>query len=162
MVAIVDISMPELRSDLNKRALAVWNDKRGGALMPRHIDLLEVTSFIESVLILDVLADPLDFHYRFVGSRIDEFLSKPLTGRNMLDIPHQKPPSRIWTAMCKVVDTRAPVAGDVPYVGPKSDFIAMEDLIMPMSRDGQTVSHLIITADFFQPAPRKRPAIRLP
>lgn len=156
MVVILDTAHAELRSDLNNQAFALWNEKRGAEKMPRHIDLLDMTTFIESVLILDVLSDPLDFYYRFVGSRIDEFLSKPLTGRNMLAVPHQKPPSRIWTAMCKVVDTRAPVAGDVPYVGPKSDFIAMEDLIMPVSKDGETVSSVVVTADFFQPAPRKR------
>ncbi len=156
MVDIIDTALPELRSDLNKRAFVLWNEKRGAEKMPRQIDLLEMTAFIESVLILDVLSDPRDFYYRFVGSRIDDFLSKPLTGRNMLAIPHQKPPSRIWTAMCKVVDTCAPVAGDVPYVGPKSDFIAMEDLIMPVSKDGENVSSMVVTADFFQPAPRPR------
>lgn len=156
MVAIVDTTLPELRSDLNRHALALWNAKRGDEAMPRRIDLLEMAAVIESVLVLDVLSDPRDFHYRFVGSRIDEFLSKPLTGRNMLEVPHQKPPSRIWSAMCKVVDQKAPVSGDVPYVGPKSDFIAMEDLMMPVAADGETVSTIVITADFFQPAPRQR------
>lgn len=160
MAAIVDTSLPELRSNLNKQALALWNAKREGAAMPRRIDLLEMTPFIESVVLIDVLSDPLDFYYRFVGSRIDEFLSQPLTGRTMRAMPHQQPPSRIWSATCKVVETRAPVSGDVPYVGPKRDFTAMEDLVMPIAKDGETVSQVLVTADFFQPAPRKHPGVR--
>ncbi len=155
MISIVDTSIPDLRSAINRQALAYWNDKRGSARMPREIDLLEITPFIESVLIVDVLADPLDFYYRFVGSRIDEFLSKPLTGRYMLELPHQRPPSRIWSAFCKTIEQRAPVSGDVPYVGPQRDFISMEDLIMPVAADGETVSSLFITADFFRPNRRR-------
>jgi hypothetical protein len=155
VVSLVDTTVPDLRSHINRQALAYWNDKRGSAPMPRKIDLIEITPFIQNVLIVDVLADPRDFYYRFVGSRIDEFLSTPLTGRNMLDLPRQRPPSRIWAAFCKTVDQRAPVSGDVPYIGPQPDFISVEDLIMPVAADGETVSSLFITADFFRPSRRR-------
>ena len=40
------------------------------------------------------------------------------------------------------------IAGDTPYVGKNKDLLTTEDVIMPLSDDGETVDMLFVTVGF--------------
>jgi len=67
----------------------------------------------------------------------------------MSEIPHQKPPSKIWSSCETVVNEKIPMTTEVPYTGRNKDFAVSEDIVMPLSGDGVTVNMLFVVVDFF-------------
>lgn len=139
-----------LRSPINQVGYDYWKNKRGQRSMPtRHdIDPAEMVKILPHVLLLDVQQQPLDFRYRLIGTKMDEHMNRRYTGLWMSEIPHQKPPSRIWANCRQVAVEGRPLAGDTPYVGKNREFLSTEDLIMPLSDDDETVDMLFVTVGF--------------
>ncbi|MEQ8355475.1 MAG: PAS domain-containing protein [Kiloniellaceae bacterium] len=139
-----------LKSPINRFAFDYWKHKRGGRAMPsrRDIDPAEITKILPHVYLIDVLGDPLDFRYRLIGTKMDEYMLSRYTGKRMSQIPHQASPSRIWACCRQVVEEQTPLSSDVPYVGKNKEFLTTEDLIMPLSDDGVTVDMLFVTVGF--------------
>ena len=114
------------------------------------IDPSEIATLLPHVILLDVSHDPLDFRYRLIGTVADAHMNEPMTGRWMSSIPYQRAPSRIWSACKKTVDERIAHSSDVPYVGPKKDFVVIEDIIMPLSDDDDTVNMIFVVVDYLR------------
>ena len=143
-----------LKSPITQAALDYWQGVRGDRTMPMREDLVlnEMIGFLPNLILLDVLREPLDFRYRLIGTRIEEFMAEPYTGRRLSEIPHQAPPSAIWSNCERAVEAAAPVLDDTPYVGPKKDIVTPEGLLMPLSGDGVEVGMLLVAVDFFRRA----------
>jgi hypothetical protein len=139
-----------LRSPVNRMSYEYWKQKRGNRAMParRDIDPAEIPKILPHVFLLDVRQQPLDFRYRLIGTKMDEHMLDRYTGLWMSQIPHQKPPSRIWANCRKVALEGRPLAGDTPYIGRGKEFLTTEDLLMPLSDDGRTVEMLFVTVAF--------------
>jgi len=146
-----------LTSATNQAVYDWWRSGHDGDALPRQVDFSALGENIASCVVLTVGREPEDFHYRFVGTRVDGFMFQPLTGQSMSALENQKPPSAIWSACCAARDQRRPVIGMVPYVGPMKDFVHMEDIIMPLSSDGVRVSELITSVDYFRSDDRRLP-----
>ena len=100
--------------------------------------------------LLDVLREPLDFHYRLMGTAVDAHMTRYYTGLRMSEVPHQRAPSIIWSNFETVMRERTPILTNVPYVGPHKDFLRVQDLIMPLSSNGQDVDILFAVVDFLR------------
>ncbi len=139
-----------LKSPINQRGFDYWNQKRGSKAMPARddIDPSEILKILPHVFLLDVRPEPLDFRYRLIGTKMDEHMMGSYTGLWMSEIPHQKAPSRIWASCRQVVEQKQPLSSDTPYVGKHKEFLTTEDLIMPLSDDGEQVSMLFVTVGF--------------
>ncbi|MEH6526917.1 MAG: PAS domain-containing protein [Sneathiella sp.] len=142
-----------LRSPVNISSLDYWGGLRGARSMPSRADMspADMVSFLPNVILLDVMAGPQDFKYRLVGTKVTlQMLHTDNTGKTMreLGFKGQGPDSKIFSNCVKVVETRQPLAGQTPYTGKNSDFKATEDIIMPLSQDGETVNMLFVTCEF--------------
>ena len=139
-----------LKSPINQQSFDYWKQKRGSRRMPARddIDPSEIAKILPHIFLLDVRAEPLDFRYRLIGTKMDEHMMGAYTGLWMSEIPHQKPPSRIWASCRQVVESRQPLSSDTPYVGKHKEFLTTEDLIMPLSDDGEQVNMLFVTVGF--------------
>ncbi len=139
-----------LKSPINQQGFKYWNDKRGGRCMPARGDIepSEIHKILPHIFLLDVQAEPLDFRYRLIGTKMDEHMMGSYTGLWMSQIAHQKAPSRIWASCRHVTEQRAPLSSDTPYVGKNKEFLTTEDLIMPLSDDGEHVNMLFVTVGF--------------
>jgi hypothetical protein len=146
----VSVTRSVLTSGRNLQALDYWNQRRGERIMPARADLdpAGIVEILPHVILLDVQGDPLDFRYRLIGTVIASNLNRNLTGKWMRDIPHQAPPSLIHDACRRVVEARHPISSTVPYVGPNKEFFSAEDVIMPLSADGETVDMLFVTVEY--------------
>jgi hypothetical protein len=143
----------ELKSPVNVASLAYWKALRGARSMPSRSDLTpaDMLSFLPNVILVDVLSDPLDFKYRLVGTKVTlKMLHTDNTGKTMreLEFKGQGPESKIFSNCAKVIETQYPLAGKTPYVGKNSKFKATEDIIMPLSEDGNIVNMLFVTCEF--------------
>lgn len=141
-----------LRSTLNRQALEYWIKIRGTRAMPSRADLdpLDIRQILPHVVLLDVASDPLDFRYRLIGTKIVSQLNNDHTGKWMSEIPHQKPPSTIWSSCETVVNQKLPMTTQIPYEGRNKDFAVSEDIVMPLSADGTNVTMLFVVIDFFR------------
>ena len=118
--------------------------------MPARVDIdpSEILKILPHIFLLDVRAEPLDFRYRLIGTKMDEHMMGSYTGLWMSEIPHQKPPSRIWSSCRRVVTEAEPLSSDTPYIGKNKEFLTTEDLIMPLADDDETVNMLFVTVGF--------------
>lgn len=143
---------PQNTSKKIGEALAYWESKRAGRRMPARVDIdpSEIRSLLPYVILLDVAHDPLDFRYRLIGTEIEEHLLVRLSGKWMSEIPHQRPPSRIWSNCRAVIEARAPLRSDTPYVGSRRDFVVSRDVLMPLSDDDSDVTMLFVVIDYLR------------
>ena len=143
----LDRVTPKLQS-----AYRYWDLKRAGRPMPARADIdpAEMVAFLSHIVLLDVLRDPLDFRYRLMGTAVDAHMTRYYTGLRMSEVPHQRAPSIIWSNFETVLRERTPMLTNVPYVGPHKDFLRVQDLIMPLSSDGQEVDILFAVVDFLR------------
>ncbi|WP_120495732.1 PAS domain-containing protein [Kiloniella sp. EL199] len=133
-----------------KKLYEYWQSKSPQNKLPaRHdIDPAEMADFLPHLVLLDVQTAPLDFRYRLVGTHIAAYLENDLTNQWMSALHHQKPPSTIWNNCKEAVETALPVYPHTPYVGPKKEIVEVEDLILPLARDGVKVDMLLVGVSF--------------
>ncbi|MFD2204368.1 PAS domain-containing protein [Kiloniella antarctica] len=142
----------KIKSVINFEVFQYWNKMRGDRLMPARADLdpADLQHLLPHILIHEVQLEPLDFKYRLIGSEIALHLNDNHTGSWISTIPHQKKPSKLWTMLEKAVTDRAPVIANPPYIGPYKEFKTIEDIVLPLSVDGEKVNMLFICVDFLK------------
>ncbi len=122
--------------------LGYWQGKSPDGRLPgrQHIDPVEMGRLLANIWVVDVQRTPLRFRYRVTGTLIVAYLGQEPTGE-WLDvvIPHFEE-----THTCR--DLKIVVADRVPRWrrGPPSlrrelSFKNLEQLSLPLARDGQTV-----------------------
>lgn len=141
---------PRFVTDRFEQALAYWESKRHGRRMPSRgdIDPLEIPSFLANVVLVDVKHDPLDFSYRLIGTAVVQRIERDYTGVRFMDIPHQRPGSRVWDAAVRLVHQKQPFYSDIPYVGPDAFVDDYQDLYMPLSDDDDAVNMIFGLIEF--------------
>ena len=138
------------RHPVVKAVANYWDAKRGPRPMPARADLdpCDIPELLPNLLLIDVAHDPLDFRYRLVGTIVDYHLREPRSGQWMSAIPHQRKGSVIWATLESVVTRKVPVVSTIPYVGPHADYKLSEDIILPLSDDGDTVNMLLVAVAY--------------
>ena len=133
-----------------KNAYNYWLSKTSRDKLPaRHnIDPAEMIAFLPNLILMDVKRLPLDFRYRLIGTHVASHLLTDLTNRWMSEVEHQKPPSIIWNTCKTVVETAQPIYPHTPYVGPKKDIVDVEDILLPLAKDGINVDMLLIAISY--------------
>ena len=143
---------PDVRDRVIELAEAYWASRSGEGRLParRDIDPLDIPHLMPQVILLDIQRDPWDFRFRLIGTNVVFHLSEDWTGRWMSAIPHMAPPSRIFTSCVEVAKTAHPLHSETPYVGPHRDFVAAEDVILPLAGDGRTADMLLVCVEHFE------------
>lgn len=131
-----------LTSSLTRDAWRYWQGLRNGRGMPSRADIdpSAIPRLLPHVLLIDVLRDPLDFHYRLIGTYLDERLKHRYTGRRAREFEEKGPGSKIWESLCRVVEERQPCVHQLPYTGPHDNLKSAEEVILPLSDDDRTVT----------------------
>ena len=134
------------RSSIIQQGFEYWQSKGWPDRLPRRSDLepFDISTILSNVVLLDVRDSPRDFFYRVIGTGVVHHLAEDLTGQWMSEIDHQRPPSRIWDSCNKVAETACPLLSSVPYVGPHSEFLYGEDIILPLADDTNAVTKLLV------------------
>lgn len=143
----------KLESNLQQRALAYWQEKRGARPMPsrRDIEPTEIPDLLANVVLVDVSHDPLDFRYRLIGTAIVARIAFDYTGKHFTELAHQQPGSQVWETALRICRERTPVISDIPYVGPDEWVRGYRDLYLPLSDDGETVNMIMGIVEFQAP-----------
>ena len=146
----------DVQSEIVQAGYAYWLAGKGERALPLRSDFdppIEVPRLVPSMIIFDVLYEPLDFLYRLIGTKVRMHLMQDLTGIRMSEIDYQRPPSVIWSHHVWVVEQAAPRFMRPPYVGPHKDFMFIEAVILPCGT-GSRVEKLMVFVDFVGAAKR--------
>lgn len=153
-MSVMELSPPSSRFAIKRfeHALAYWDGKRAGRAMPSRRDIrpIEIPHVAANIVLIDVLHDPLDFRYAYIGEAVIARIELDYTGMRFTDIPHQRAGSRVWRAGVRLVREAMPFYSDIPYVGPDAFVEAYQDLYMPVSDDGETVDMIFGVIEFEQ------------
>lgn len=143
----MDISDQDM-SDVQREFLTYWRGKAGDEIAPlwRDFDVLDVPTLMPHAIVFDVLADPLDFRYRLVGTFQREMSTRDYTGMKMSEIDGRGPKSRIWSILDEVRESKTPAYHSVAYVGPKKEYMRLNDLFLPWLGDALETNTVIIVS----------------
>ena len=144
--------MSEVPSVLGPRAeiaLTYWQGLRQGRKVPARADLdpTAIPRLLTSVLLVDVMQDPLDFRYRLVGTDIDAISHRNFRGVRFSEILHMRRGNRLWAQYEEVAETGRPLWSEVPYVGADPFIRRMLHCLMPLGADGETVDMVFAVVD---------------
>jgi hypothetical protein len=130
-----------------RRLYAYWRQIHppgGGLPGRRHLDPVAIPDLLPGIWLLDVTRTPFRLRYRLVGTGIVEAIGREVTGA-WLDEAHpdvaQKP--RYFDRYRAVVETGAPSwRKGQPQLWQHRDFDLIENLLLPLAKDGRTVDML--------------------
>lgn len=145
----MDISEQRL-SPVQRDFLAYWRKQAGDRIAPRQreFDVLHVPMFMSHAVIFDVLHDPLDFRYRLVGTAVRDMSSREYTGMKLSEIEGREPDSRIWSILEEVRVSRNPTYKSISYVGPKKDFLTLNNLLLPFVDENEETVMIVAVTHF--------------
>lgn len=148
---LLDISDRQL-SSVQRDFLAYWREQAGDGIAPRRrdFDVLDVPMLMPHAIIFDILRDPPDFRYRLVGTAQRYMSSREYTGMKMSEIDGRGPGSKIWSILEEVRVSRKPAYHSIPYIGPKKDFMKLNDLFLPWTDDTMETD-MILLVSYYQP-----------
>jgi hypothetical protein len=134
-----------------RQAFGYWDAKRAGRAMParRDIDPIDIPALLPWIMLIDVIVAPeLDFRYRLIGSEIRRISHGNFAGHRFSALPGKGRGSVVFDNCEQVVLTRTPFSRSPPYVGPDPRVAQCENLLLPLSSDGEGVDMILQVVTF--------------
>lgn len=148
-----DLPVADLMDAVHFRdMLDTWNALRDGRFAPpwRVVDLLRLpTAVIPFIAVVDVVAEPEDFVYRFWGTGHTAVKGSDLTGKSAREHRPAALGEVIFDEYRRVVAERQPLGfrHDLqPH--PYCLSVFQDTLRLPLSDDGETVTHVVSFSDW--------------
>jgi len=142
------IETPELR-----RLYQYWEESRRGRDFParRDIDPLHFPYILGSVLLLDVLYEPLRFRFRLHGTDLMLRAGYDMTGKMADALPNAENRAVLLQRCRSLIETREPMVVIQERLLGKQIF-GYEALWLPLSEDGVTIDMLLGALLYRHPA----------
>jgi hypothetical protein len=139
-----------LRAERLRVAYGYWLGKRQGRLMPcrSDIDPVEILALLPYVMLIDVVADPLDFRYRLIGTAARNIMRRDYTGLLFSEIAGKGEGSVLWHGCELVVHSKAPISMSPAYVGAEPGLKECENVLLPLSDDRVGVTMILKVISF--------------
>ena len=131
----------------------LWDELRGEKFAPPW-SKVELIKFplrrIPYCVVVDVIPDPLDFVYRFWGTKITNLHRKDMTGQSVRQIGSPEAGETLYQQYAKALATRSPTAFVNQLTSASGMFTEELILRLPLSSDGEQINHFICVFDFGQ------------
>jgi hypothetical protein len=141
----------EIESATLRRLYADWDAQRRGRPFPARADFdpLDYKYIVGNLSLLDVHHAPLRFHYRLHATNVAQRLGYELTGKSLEANPDADARTLIREHFSAVVEGRAPIAARHRFIASDGRDVNHESLVLPLSRDGETIDMLMSALAFF-------------
>jgi hypothetical protein len=126
-------------------ALAYWNRKRSGRVMPqrRDIDPTEIPHLLPHLQIIEVIEGGARFRYRLVGTRLVEAFGAEYTGKFTDEILSGDRASMVLRMYRSTCAARRPIYIWSTYSSPREVDLVAERIFLPLSEDGKEVNMIL-------------------
>jgi hypothetical protein len=138
----MDVPVPDLRHPQLRALYAYWDARRGQRAMPARsdIDPLDIPRHLSTLVLADVLYDPLRFRLRVVGTELERRAGRTMTG----DVLHEGERPGLYRPYRTCALERRPSHDYARYdFGDGSPPGEFERLLLPLSSDGATVDRIL-------------------
>lgn len=141
--------LPVTASPRLTAALRYWEKKRGGRLFPSRADirLAEVPGLVGHLVVAELLPEPMDFRFDFVGAAVRHWLKTDISGKRMTEHPAM---ARVFENWATAVRERRPHYVEAPYVARDGSVVSAQDMLMPLG-DGEAVDSVMAVLEFAVP-----------
>lgn len=129
-----------------------WDSRRGGRDFPARteIDPVDIPALLEHVMLVEVLEDPLDFHYRLVGGHFVEQCGRNLQGttlRALLAAGGSKEKALFAIALdlgTLIFDAQEPVFAHLQYYSDSAEAERLlKILLLPLGESGARMNMIL-------------------
>lgn len=137
--------MPIFQSPELQRLYEDWEARRRGREFPSRsdFDVLDLGYIISSLSMVDVLRDPLRFHFRVHGGKIAERIGFDLTGKDLDALPNEEYRESIRRSFMSSLTRRAPNIVLHSHVFEHHRYFKNEVVVLPLSSDGTTIDKFL-------------------
>jgi hypothetical protein len=128
-----------------KRLYEYWLEKKASRFAPARsdIDPVEILPILPHVIIMDVLGTPPRFRYRLVGTAFVQAYGQEITGKFVDEIDLDGQREFIIADYQKMLREREPSLSRWEYTKTDGRHILYERLLLPLSKDGETIDMLL-------------------
>jgi hypothetical protein len=137
------------RSPAIAAALRYWRSKGGETAIPSRaaIDPLEMRAFLSKILIVEAKGER-KYVYRLCGTEITNANGQDLTGRQADEAILGASAGHFIDSYERTIRTRAPVFFVGQLWWQNREYVAFEQVNLPLSSDGNAVDQLLCIVDF--------------
>lgn len=135
-----------------------WNDKRAGHKLPLRADIdpSDLRPYLPTIMIVEVLHEPLRFRYRLVGTQEVEAAGGDPTGRKVGEQEFAGDGAAMHGHLDYVATSGSFLYDREPISIGEGQYVRMERLFLPLSHDHETVSQILVFSTY-QEAKTGRP-----
>lgn len=126
-----------------------WKAKAGQRLPARgDMRIGELAAFLPNLVFVAPNSQPENFHFRLVGTEVVRKSRRDMTGLMFSDIDSMGQTSTFWRRYAWVRDTGCPLFATVEYVGVDDSIRHCQDLILPLSSDGEAPDSIVTFVNY--------------
>jgi hypothetical protein len=137
------------------RAYRYWLSIRPPAGLPgrQHFDPVDIPDLLPCIWLLDVQRQPFRLRYRLVGTSIVEANGREVTGQWLDEAhPHLRHDAEFFSRYRRAVEEARPEwRKGKPRIWAHRDFGEIENVLLPLARDGATVDILVAYTLLYRP-----------
>jgi hypothetical protein len=130
---------------LQRKLLALWEERRGGHAMPARADISvrDMKDYLRHIHLYEVLNDGEDFLIRVVGTELTWAMGFDPTGKRLSEIPNAQMREGMLECVRRVLDTAAPAR----FVSARGSFQfnsnkGVDRLMLPLGTGGK-ITHVL-------------------
>jgi len=125
----------------------------GGVPGRQHFDPVDVPELLPGIWLLDVQHRPFRLRYRLVGTGIVEAVGREVTGQWLDQAhPHLRNDATFFERYRRAAEQKRPEwRKGKPRIWAHRDFGEIENLLLPLARDGATVDILLAFTVLYRP-----------
>ena len=130
--------------DRLEKGLTYWNELRAARWAPgwTEFNLVDLdTDVVPYTIVVDVMAEPLDFVYRFWGTGNTVYIGYDCTGKSVRD--NEMFSQKVFDECRQVCDQRRPMVFHTKALKPNGTYREYYRLRLPLSDDGKTVTKVV-------------------
>jgi hypothetical protein len=142
---------------------AHWQKRRGARKAPSRsdIDPVDIPYLLPHIYLVDIeRGDHLSFRIRLMGTHLVQVFGKDYTRRLLREVDLDDHTQIILAEYKTVAETMAPICNKHKFVNHSGRPFDYDRLLLPLSSDGEMVSHLLGGMTFRLPIPS--PELRQP
>ena len=145
-------SRATVASDRLQQLLQYWKKQAAGRLMPSRADIdpIDIPTLLPNLLLFDVEPGSGRLRVRVVGTAIVEMYGSDYTGRFLDEVYFGDRQASVLHGYAECLRSRQIYVSEESYRTPDDVRRRVERLILPISDDSETITHILAGLEFIE------------
>lgn len=141
---------PSIESPRLQALYAYWNERRAGRPMPSRADFdpIDIPRLLPNLILMDVEPNTRRLKVRVAGTTVVEMYGSDYTGRYLDEIDFGDRRAAVLYDYNTCLQTKQAYVSEHSFWTDRDVTYRIERVILPLSDDGEAVSHLVAGLEF--------------